>query len=81
MRFYNPKEDKKVQAALVSYAQKHDLELRNDMVYEIIIDGIQIRVEDHVVLIMGLHPMSNYAIDETKYTDKYLRSKQIEVVA
>ena len=69
----NPKNDKKVIEAVNNYLLANDLILPNDVVYEYIIDGIYVCVKKQPVLIIGLPPVSDYSIEETEYTNTYLR--------
>ena len=68
--------DKNVQEAIKSYADTHGLVLPNDVVFGYIIDGVHVYVDDHVVLRIGLPPVSNYPVRETEHTDKYLRARK-----
>ena len=73
MQYLSPKEDKKINAALERYARENGLTLPSNITFEFIIDGLHILVGDAVVLRMGLHPASNYAIRETEHTNTYLK--------
>ena len=68
-----PESDLKAMKAVSDYLLSHGLSLPEGVTYEYIIDGIYVCVEDYPVLVIGLPPVSNYPVDETEYTDKYLR--------
>lgn len=70
----NWKEEKDFQDALQAYLREHDLVLLDDAVYESGIDCVGVFVQDVPVLIVGLPPPSNYRVEETEHTDKYLRT-------
>ena len=67
------KKDKELQKAIQTYLIERGLELCDNVVYEPGIDFVGVFVEDNMVLSIGLPPVSNYSIEETKYTDIYLR--------
>ena len=75
MLTWNPKEDMELQQAIKNYLADHDLYLDPQAEYKPVIDGVYICVSGHIVLMVGLPPVSNYSIDETEYTDKYMRKK------
>ena len=69
-----PENDPNIIKAVDNYLKTHDLALPDDVVYEPIIDGVFICIEDNPVLVVGLPPVSNYPVRETEHTDKYLRT-------
>jgi len=77
---WNPKDDKELQQAIHNYARRHNLILDLNIEYKPVIDGVYLYVSNHVVLRVGLPPVSNYNIRETEYTDKYLRAKELVAV-
>ena len=72
---WNPKEDNNVQKAVYTYLHEHGLVLPETAKYEVIIDGVDIKIDNNVVLEVNLPPVSNYTIDETEHTRKYLKPK------
>ena len=73
----NWKEHKELQEAVKNYLIEYDLGLEHQFEYDPIIDGVYVCVSGHPVLLVGLPPVSNYSIDETEYTDKYLRKAKV----
>ena len=73
---WDPQKDKNVQRAVQSYLADNDLVLPHEAIYEAVIDGVFICVDDNVVLRIGLPPVSNYPVHETEHTDKYLRKRE-----
>ena len=73
MRNWDPKTDEKLQKAVRDYLTNHNLVLGDNAEYKPIIDGVDIMVSGFPVLMIGLPPVSNYSVRETKYTNKYLR--------
>ena len=74
---WNPKEDVELQQALKNYLSEHGLHLPSDFEFNVCIDGVDVCIEGHSILEIGLPPVSNYSIDETEYTDKYLRKAKV----
>ena len=70
-----PEEDPKAMKALNDYLFAQGLSLPDNATYEYIIDGIYVCVEDHPVLVIGLPPVSNYPVEKTEYTGKYIHMK------
>ena len=77
---WNPKTDKKLNAAILTYLYKNGLTMDNNAEYLPGIDHVCIRVDGKPVLRVGLPPVSNYSIRETEYTNKYLRLDNVRVV-
>jgi len=75
-----PEEEPEVVKAVNAYLQKHGLVLPRDARFGYIIDGVYVYVEEHPVLCVGLPPVSNYPVDETEYTNKYLRAYEAVAV-
>ena len=74
------KEHKELQEALQAYLTKHDLVLPDDAVYKSGIDCVGVFVQDVVVFHVCLPPPSNYEVEETEHTDKYLRPHKASAV-
>ena len=72
---WDPKKDKKLQNAVNVYLSENDLKLNDNAEYEAGIDFVSIEIEGVPVLEVNLPPVSNYLVQETEYTDKYLRNK------
>lgn len=70
----NWKEHKELQRALQAYLHEKNLILNGEEVYQSGIDCVGIFIDNHIVLSIGLPPVSNYPVQETQYTDKYLRT-------
>ena len=68
------KQDKELQKAIQIYLSERGLVLSDDAVYVPGIDCVGVFIENNLVLSIGLPPVSNYPVRETKYTDKYLRT-------
>jgi hypothetical protein len=73
------KEHQELQQALKKYTMAHGLELSGDESYGSGIDCVFVYIDKKPVFIIGLPPVSNYPVDETEYTNKYLRP--VEAVA
>jgi len=73
------KNDINLQNAIRQYAKKYNLLLPKNLRYFPSIDCVYVYLHDKPVLIISLPPVSNYIVDETEYTDKYL--KQTETIA
>jgi len=69
----NWKEHEELQKAVHTYLSEHGLILNSAVVYESGIDCVYILIQDNPVLIVGLPPVSNYDIEETEYTERFLR--------
>ena len=80
MRDWNPKKDEKLQEAVCSYLSEHNMTLSSNAEYIAGIDCVQIRIGDIPVLEVNLPPVSDYSIDETEYTRKYLCKKELVAV-
>jgi len=65
-------ENEKMQEAIQKYVEEHDLYLPQNITYSFGIDFYDVRVDDKPVLIVSLPPMSDYEIEETKFTRRYL---------
>ena len=76
----NWKEHEELQEALQAYLTEHDLILPDDAEYESSIDCVGVIVQGEPVFIIGLPPPSNYEVEETEYTNKYLRSHRAVAV-
>jgi len=68
-------EDKKLQAAIRDYTEKHGLRLPDNAEYSPGIDFVELLIGDESVLCVYLPPVSNYTIHETEHTSKYLPAK------
>ena len=66
------KENEELQSAIKKYLTEHDLVLPDGFTYSFGIDYTSIRVDGFDVLIVGQPPTSNYEIEETEHTYKYL---------
>ena len=73
---WEPKNDKNIQNAVQAYLSERNLTLSDDAEYEAGIDYVSIEICGVPVLEVNLPPVSNYSIDETKYTYMYLRAKE-----
>ena len=76
MKYHVWGKDVEFQKALCDYLSSKKMYFNGEMTFESIIDGVFVYVngnEDEPVLIVGLPPVSNYEIEETEYTSKYLR--------
>ena len=60
--------------AVNEYTNKHGLSLPDTALYVPGIDFVSIEINGVSVLIINLPPVSNYSIDETEHTSRYLRS-------
>ena len=69
----NPEENPELMVAVNDYLVKKGLSLPDNAKFGYMIDGVYIDVEHNTVLIVGLPPVSNYEIEETEQTSKYLR--------
>ena len=72
---WNPKEDKKVQSAVQKYLLAMGLTVDGETEFLAGIDHVCVRVNGVPVLAIGLPPVSNYLVEETEHTRKYLRTK------
>ena len=70
-----PEDDQRAMKAISDYLSIRGLYLPNNIKYEYVIDGIYALVDDCPVLMIGLPPVSNYPVEETEHTRKYLRTK------
>lgn len=70
----NWKEHKEFQQALQAHLSKRGFLLNGNEVYTSGIDCVFVRVQGETVFIVGLPPVSNYPVEETEYTVKYLRT-------
>ena len=77
---WEPKKDKNIKAAIQAYLYKHDLTMVDDAEYVPGIDYVSIEIGGVPVLEVNLPPISNYTIDETEYTRKYLRKRELIAV-
>jgi len=73
---WNPKKDKEIQQSISAYLSTHGITLDADAEYVPGVDYVEIRIGNIPVLWIGLPPLSDYSVNETEYTDKYLRSKK-----
>ena len=67
------KNNKDMQKAVRDYTSKHGLLLPSGVRYAPGIDCVGVFIDDKPIFIIGLPPVSNYSIDETEYTNTYLR--------
>ena len=74
---WDPKEDVELQEAIKNYVTAHGLHLPSNVEYDVCIDGVDVCIEGHPILEIGLPPVSNYSIHETEHTDKYLRKVKV----
>jgi hypothetical protein len=76
MKMTDWKNHKELQAAVHEYVKRNNLHLARDAVYESSIDCVLVYVSNHPVLVVGLPPVSQYPVEETEYTDIYMREKR-----
>ena len=76
----NWNEHRELQKALQDYLLDHEIELRGTETYESGIDCVFVCIEGDPVLIIGLPPVSNYTVNETEFTNKYLRTGKLVAV-
>ena len=69
----NWKEHKELQHALQRYLSENNLALSGEETYESSIDCVFVVINNDPVFIIGVPPVSYYPVQETEYTDKYLR--------
>jgi hypothetical protein len=69
------------QQALKAHLLRRNMRLDADFVFEFGIDCVFVYVEDKPVFIVNLPPMSNYSVDETEYTDRYMWAEERELIA
>ena len=69
----NWKEHNEFQQALRIHLSNRGFTLNDDETYQSGIDCVGVFVENKLVLSVGLPPVSNYEIEETEHTSKYLR--------
>ena len=74
------KSNSDLQKAISDYSERQGLILPEDIRFSPGIDYVDVRFQDHSVLIVCLPPVSNYNIHETEYTDEYLRPQKVEAV-
>jgi len=74
---WDPKKDENIQKAVSTFLSEHNYVLTDDAVYKPIIDGVDIIVSGVTVLMIGLPPVSDYSVRETKYTERYLRQAAV----
>jgi hypothetical protein len=72
-----PEENPCLMKAVDDYLNAKGLFLPANAKYEYIIDGVFISVNGLPVLTVGLPPVSNYPVDETEHTYKYLKKKEL----
>jgi len=72
----NPEENPKVTEAVNKYLSAKGLSLPDNAKYEYVIDGVYVCVDDYPVLVIGLPPVSDYPVHETKHTSTLLRAKK-----
>ena len=65
--------DTAIQSALWSYLSKKELSPTDKMRFEAGLDAVAVVINDEIVLIISLPPVSNYNIYETEHTHKYLK--------
>ena len=65
--------NKALQKALQSYLSKHGLALTGREIYKPGIDFASVSVDGFQVLTINLPPVSNYDVEETEYTNTYLK--------
>ena len=70
---WDPKKDDKLQHALQNYLSQRGLVMSDKAKYDVIIDGVDITIDGFVVLEIGLPPVSDYSINETEFTNKFLK--------
>ena len=73
MMGWEPAKDEKLLAAVQAYLDGQGLLLYGDARFVAGIDYVALKIGDHAVLRIGLPPVSNYVIDETEHTSRYLR--------
>ena len=68
------KEDKELQIALNKYLTSKGLSLPDNVRYSPGIDFVAVMVDDFEILAVCLPPVSDYNVQETKYTHRFLRA-------
>ena len=68
------KEDKELQTALNKYLTSKGFSLPDNVQYSTGIDFVAVMVDDFEILAVCLPPISDYYIEETKYTHRFLRA-------
>ncbi|MCL2107850.1 MAG: hypothetical protein FWH20_00700 [Oscillospiraceae bacterium] len=72
----SPKEDQELMRSLQNYLKTNNLYLEPHALFEWGIDCVGVFVNGNVVLNIGLPPVSNYLIEETEYTGRYMRQRE-----
>ena len=72
----NWREHKELQQALQKYLAENDLTLDGSETYESGIDCVCVLINKKPIFYVGLPPVSNYPVEETEHTYKYLQIKQ-----
>ena len=65
--------DENLQSSLLHYLAEKGIDLPSNVKFYPGIDFVGVYVHDLCVLMVSLPPISNYIVDETEHTDKYLR--------
>ena len=73
---WDPKKDKSIQSAIISFLHEHNLIFEDDAEYVPGIDYVSIEIGEVPVLEVSLPPVSNYNVRETEHTRKYLRKRE-----
>jgi len=76
----NWREDMEFQQAFREYLLEHNMKFDEGFVYKSGIDCVFVYLYGKPVFIVGLPPPSYYSVDETEYTDKYLRAAELVAV-
>jgi hypothetical protein len=71
-----PEEDPELMKAVNEYLSANGLSLPDDVRFAYGIDCVIILKDKNHLLRIGLPPVSNYPVEETEHTDKYLRPRK-----
>ena len=69
---WKPETDKNIQIAINSYLKNIGYEFTGSVSYSTIIDGVIVFDSGNAVFVVGLPPVSNYFVRETKNAKEYL---------
>jgi len=77
---WDPKKDDHIQNAVKSFLRENNMILGEEAEYHPGIDYVSVKVNGDSVLIINLPPMSDYEVEETEHTDRYLRARELVAV-
>ncbi|MCL2107852.1 MAG: hypothetical protein FWH20_00710 [Oscillospiraceae bacterium] len=72
---WKPENDLQVQKAVQNFMSENKYTFSRPVEYKPLIDGVDVCIDDLPVLMIGLPPVSDYSVMETKHTYKYLKSE------